>query len=936
MRGILAIDTREILKKYGNRTDSDFMQETADRSKTLCHAHKDTSPSLIIYDKTEQGEGWDYHCFVCGAHGTNIDMVIELGVAPNKKEAVALLRKDFGLELPLTVNTKDFCRLKGLDYEFCDNNGVEDYEGGITFPTYDVNHDIVYNKVRTKYEGKDKYYFKTVQQGKHSALYGMQWLDTYNKDKPLFLVEGETDSLTLAQAGYQVLGVPSASSWNKDFHTLTSEFNKLVVCRDNDKAGKKLVQSIKELRSAGLYSIEFFGAIKDINDFHNLRCKADISMFKSKFVDLEHLPVTYDSLLAEIERAPKAIQNVKMMTNVTTYIDNPIELDLMINGLSKITKVSKKAIKDVIATSAIKQQVETSDETVSDNLFVRDNMYYKNAIVNGEPRTIAISNFIVRPTKVIDTDGEIVRVLKLINGFGKISRSVVFTAEELANPIKFTARCMGAGDYIFKGSIQDLQAIIELIFNKQLKPIMSPKKIGKMDSGAWLFKSFGIDNDGKIVKADDEGIINFGEGKGAYLPSSIVLGDDIGSSSASSIPDLKYDLEYDEQHGKETLGLFITQLRRSFGTFAVYNAVGWALAGIASHSIFEKYKMFPYLFVAGKRNSGKTTLAGIIYEMFGFGQHNIASIESPTNVGMLRTLAYMSSMPVAYDDYRNTKKIKYKDNLLLDIYNRHSSVKGTSGSMTAIRQEPINGYVMLSGEDIPSNNALRTRCVLVQVSANEGVRNRKALASLYSMLPEVQHYMVHTMQKLQSDFEISELLDSIEKSSDALTIKVRDQRYAFNHGIVAGAFLHEFGDILSGEEVAEYLEWLADTSLMDKQAVEDTHSEALFFSDITHLAEVSTVGTDTLLVEDDTLYIRMRLAHKQWTKYLKSTGSELEAITESTLKSYLTKESYYLGYRQVSGMSGTRSRALAFSLSGLEEDYPDIAERLRSIVEEEY
>lgn len=933
MRDVLNISTIEIMKKYANRTSSDFDEESTDRYSTLCHAHKDSTPSLKLYDKTDSGEGWDYHCFVCGAHGNNIQMMLDLGIVNTKEEAVYKLREDFGLQLPDKVEIEYFSSLKGLDINFCTKNSIKNVRNGIEFPYLDLKHEVAYSKVRVKYEGKDKYYFQNGISGTLSIMYGMHWLEGYDTNLPLYLVEGETDTLTLRQAGYQVLGVPSASAWCDDFSEVIEPFQQIIICKDNDEAGKKLIKDIKDTNPLGLYSINFFGSIKDINDFHTMKCKSDITTFKVKFEELEALPVTYETLTALVTANPKIIQNTLYLTNVADYIENPIELDFMVTELAKITKISKKTIRNIVEHSFKKEKTKSADEVISDDLIVRDNAYYKTVIVNNYPQMKQISNFIIRPFRVIDSDGEMTRVLKLINVFGATSKPVTFTAEELANPMKFCTKCISAGDYIFKGGIQELQSIIELIFSKRIPPIFSPRQIGRLDNGAWLFNSFGIDTEGTIVEADEEGIINFNGNGGVYLPASNIVSDTDGTSG--EIPDLDYDIDYDVAQGKRDMVKFIRSLKASFGTLGVYNGVGWLIAGVISDAIFTHYKMFPYLFIVGKRNSGKTTLAGMLYEVFGFGQHRISSIESPTNVGMLRTLRYMSSLPVAYDDYRNTNKIKYKDNLLLDIYNRHGSVKGTLQSSTGVRQEVINGYVLISGEDIPSNNALRTRCVIMQVSANEGVRTRADLDKIYAQIPAVQKFIVHLMQKYQSPEELEGIMDTIGALSEELVTKINDQRYAINHSIFAGALLHELGDTLSAREVEEYTDWTHLTSAEDKASADDTHAEAMFFSDVIDLLEQSTIDTKLVRVSGAKLYLRLRPLHKQWSKYLKLTGTEDDSITESTLKSYLTKEPSYLKDERAN-MGGSYARVLTFNLTELAVTMPDVSQQISYLAREEF
>ena len=51
------------------------------------------------------------------------------------------------------------------------------------------------------------------------------------------------------------------------------------------------------------------------------------------------------------------------------------------------------------------------------------------------------------------------------------------------------------------------------------------------------------------------------------------------------------------------------------------------------------------------------------------------SIESTTTVAAGRYLGYFSSLPVMFDDYRNTEKAQAKDGFFRNVYNRQSARK---------------------------------------------------------------------------------------------------------------------------------------------------------------------------------------------------------------------------------------------------------------------
>lgn len=95
MKDVLQLSLVDAFQKYAGTSPESIEIDGHGRYKTLCHSHRDNSPSLKIYDKTNKGEGWDFHCFVCGAHGTIVDLVMDMNLVTDKEDAIRLIRKDF-------------------------------------------------------------------------------------------------------------------------------------------------------------------------------------------------------------------------------------------------------------------------------------------------------------------------------------------------------------------------------------------------------------------------------------------------------------------------------------------------------------------------------------------------------------------------------------------------------------------------------------------------------------------------------------------------------------------------------------------------------------------------------------------------------------------------------------------------------------------------
>src|SRR5690554_4609003 len=120
--------------------------------------------------------------------------------------------------------------------------------GNIVFPYFDEQGQHVFNKFRSTREKK-----MWRESGTKPILYGM---DKCNPEKPLVIVEGEIDCLSLAEAGIKnVTSVPSGTqdlTWLTTCWGFLEKFKKIILWVDNDEPGKelerKLIKKLGEYR----------------------------------------------------------------------------------------------------------------------------------------------------------------------------------------------------------------------------------------------------------------------------------------------------------------------------------------------------------------------------------------------------------------------------------------------------------------------------------------------------------------------------------------------------------------------------------------------------------------------------------------------------------------------------------------------------------------
>ncbi len=425
-----------------------------------------------------------------------------------------------------------------------------------------------------------------------------------------------------------------------------------------------------------------------------------------------------------------------------------------------------------------------------------------------------ISNFTLKIVATHDTYEGIVRELQIVNEFGK---SKVFSAirpEDMMGNDSFATFCAAHGNFVWKGRKEDLYAIWEQEFlNDSGRHIVEPDCIGWLpEEKIWAFGNVAFINE-KEMRPDESGI--FWTEKCGYKP--VPLGVSSGKNMISE------GIPYLSMHQNDVFGLR-NKLAESIGDFEATTCLGWAFSVLMMEEVFKLYGCFPFLFITGRRRSGKSTVAEWIMNLFGLENTGKQAADT-TPVAVQRYMSYYSSLPFFLDEYRNDAKVTIKNGLLRNAYNRQSAGKGMKSEF-GIREAKVRGTIIIAGEETPNDNALLTRCVVVQVSEitrrvnnfDWFVKNRTKLSSFaYTILADRQKNLVKYLPRMVED-------------KTEIALETKDDRLAINKSVVsAGAWC------LFGEDAAFSKAFLKEL----KEVKEDQEAESavsMFFEDLKALS----------------------------------------------------------------------------------------------------
>ena len=199
----------------------------------LCPFHDDTKQSLSI---NEDGQ---YHCFSCGTKGNAITFAKHIGVDEKQyysDDYQAPIKKEYKSVKTNGKQTKEDVKELVYKYhkEWTDSQHKNIYQvgecdGRMTFTYWKDKEPIGIHHHRHRWEGDGT-----------AKWYGEWQLDYMNKHKPLIIVEGEKDVITMMDNGINAVSSSAgATSVPKYIPPQFYEFKSIIILLDNDDWGDK-------------------------------------------------------------------------------------------------------------------------------------------------------------------------------------------------------------------------------------------------------------------------------------------------------------------------------------------------------------------------------------------------------------------------------------------------------------------------------------------------------------------------------------------------------------------------------------------------------------------------------------------------------------------------------------------------------------------------
>lgn len=503
-----------------------------------------------------------------------------------------------------------------------------------------------------------------------------------------------------------------------------------------------------------------------------------------------------------------------------------------------------------------------------------------------------ISNFTLKILARHETPEGIIREIVLVDEFGKFSRSFSLPAESMIAKDGFASFVMNKGNYVWTGSGDDLANIWRGLFlEDDGRHIIEPDHVGWVgDEKMFMFGNLAIRHNGEEIHPDKHSIF-WREKHGLKpVPISISSGKSAISEGIPLISTTEIDLKDVRAKMVDTVG-----------KYEAYIIFGWIASVLFMEDVFQAYNCFPFMFMAGRRGSGKSTVAEWAMNCFGIETGGKMASDT-TPVAIQRYLSYYSSLPVFIDEYRNSKMITYKNGFLRNVYNRQSAGKGVKANF-GVREGKIRGTLLVAGEETPDDNALLTRCVVINVKERNRVNNH---FNWFQNHRSSLSYFTYNILKRKHEL-LEEYMTNLHGGKAFFIKNGLDDRMAINYAIIGAGYCAAFGELPD-----DFQNYLANESVRVKQEYDQERAVTVFFEDLLAMQSDGKHLKGRMWTEDETcIYLYFGALYNVWASQHRMVHGT-EPFKAAALRKYLEEEPGFLEFDHLKKIDGRPRRCVVF------------------------
>jgi len=311
------------------------------------------------------------------------------------------------------------------------------------------------------------------------------------------------------------------------------------------------------------------------------------------------------------------------------------------------------------------------------------------------------TNFSIKPLFHIYSKQDNKRLIEIQNEFN-FKKIVDIQSRNFVSVDMFQQRVIEEGNYIIFGTKNHFLKVLSSISNDF--PVCNElRTLGWQREGFFAFSN-GIFN-GEYHKVNEFGIVEHKENK-YFLPAFSC----VYSNVREDDDEYENDRFFVYKESPIKFNKWSDLMYKVYGEKS-FIAIAFTIASLFRDCIYEKYKIFPHLFLFGEKQSGKSQMGWSLSNMFMAGLPPF-NLNSGTQVGFFRRLARVKNGLAWFDEYTNDVDEKRFQSLKA-AYDGVGHEKGKMSKDSRTEITKVNSACIISGQYLPTrdDNALYTRSI---------------------------------------------------------------------------------------------------------------------------------------------------------------------------------------------------------------------------------
>jgi len=594
---------------------------------------------------------------------------------------------------------------------------------------------------------------------------------------------------------------------------------------------------------------------------------------------------------------------------------SPLDLiNTLLHFKKKKGKIEKDFVKYITKEDFIKNKDRiiniTQESEEIREILEREDGYYK--LVKGKT-WVSFTNFTMKLIKKVEVAGveETKRTFRLRNN--REERTIEIDSKTMSDPGRFKTRIQSVGDFFFRGNATDLTTMFELVCQKANIPVVTG--IGQYGYFNKNEKHYYITDNLLITKNGFYPIYRDGnfyvDGERFCLSLDPNLPGGVDNIRMEYKPQINDEI-------KRLLDILLSKIPQSRGNKQFVLAFGWLFATPFAEIIKKEYDYrFPFLFINGMTNEGKSKLGELMTYFSGFVPHSGIDIQDTSATAFKQSICAYNSFPLFFDQFelnKNPEKRREYEDMLKGLYDASYSNKSSpSGQMRSIT--PQNVCLCIAGEEMTQSAASRNRTVQIQMSRNQQDRSAELYNTILDNQGRYTLLMSHYIRWIFSQ-NIQKRIDSLRGISKTLILRTQGSevdREVKNYSVIVWGYKNildfaEYYGVLTEKEkegkIGEMWRVVGEAYKEQMQDSEEVKITTQFIEDLNVMAykKVLRQNIDYWIITNGNkkiIALKFRNVWNEYTRYYRrATGSSV-LFKQTDIRNALKNEGISLGSYQL-------------------------------------